>query len=79
MRHRLTRMKSKPCRADDLQMCVDGNSFRGSKGALTINPREWEPEELERITRRFTQEFGETQSHQPIAECTRAGHGYQRT
>ena len=31
--------------------------FGGSKGALTINPREWEPEELERITRRFTQEL----------------------
>ena len=31
--------------------------FGGSKGALTINPREWESEELERITRRFTQEL----------------------
>ncbi|HIN58469.1 MAG TPA: glutamate dehydrogenase, partial [Gammaproteobacteria bacterium] len=31
--------------------------FGGSKGALTINPREWETEELERITRRFTQEL----------------------
>ena len=31
--------------------------FGGSKGALTINPREWETEELERIPRRFTQEL----------------------
>ena len=30
--------------------------FGGSKGALAIDPREWEPQELERITRRFTQE-----------------------
>lgn len=31
--------------------------FGGSKGALKINPQEWEPDELERITRRFTQEL----------------------
>lgn len=31
--------------------------FGGSKGALQINPREWTPAELERITRRFTQEL----------------------
>jgi glutamate dehydrogenase (NAD(P)+) len=31
--------------------------FGGSKGALCIDPREWEPHELERITRRFTQEL----------------------
>jgi glutamate dehydrogenase (NAD(P)+) len=31
--------------------------FGGSKGALTINPLDWETEELERITRRFTQEL----------------------
>ena len=31
--------------------------FGGSKGALVINPEEWEPHELERITRRFTQEL----------------------
>ena len=31
--------------------------FGGSKGALAIDPREWEPQELERITRRFTQEL----------------------
>ena len=31
--------------------------FGGSKGALVIDPNEWEPEELERITRRFTQEL----------------------
>lgn len=31
--------------------------FGGSKGALVIDPAEWEPFELERITRRFTQEL----------------------
>lgn len=31
--------------------------FGGSKGALRIDPKEWEPHELERITRRFTQEL----------------------
>ncbi len=31
--------------------------FGGSKGALVIDPNEWEPHELERITRRFTQEL----------------------
>ena len=31
--------------------------FGGSKGALCIDPNEWEPHELERITRRFTQEL----------------------
>lgn len=31
--------------------------FGGSKGALRIDPREWAPQELERITRRFTQEL----------------------
>lgn len=31
--------------------------FGGSKGALVINPSDWEPNELERITRRFTQEL----------------------
>lgn len=31
--------------------------FGGSKGALVIDPSEWEPHELERITRRFTQEL----------------------
>jgi len=31
--------------------------FGGSKGALKINPAEWEPHELEKITRRFTQEL----------------------
>ncbi|KAJ32851.1 glutamate dehydrogenase [Agrobacterium tumefaciens] len=31
--------------------------FGGSKGALCIDPREWEIHELERITRRFTQEL----------------------
>lgn len=31
--------------------------FGGSKGALRIDPREWTQPELERITRRFTQEL----------------------
>lgn len=31
--------------------------FGGSKGALKIDPKDWEPHELERITRRFTQEL----------------------
>lgn len=31
--------------------------FGGSKGALKINPADWEPHELEKITRRFTQEL----------------------
>lgn len=31
--------------------------FGGSKGALVIDPRKWERHELERITRRFTQEL----------------------
>ncbi|MFT5571260.1 MAG: glutamate dehydrogenase (NAD(P)+) [Cryomorphaceae bacterium] len=31
--------------------------FGGSKGALVIEPTDWEPHELERITRRFTQEL----------------------
>ncbi|MFV0292404.1 MAG: Glu/Leu/Phe/Val family dehydrogenase [Paracoccus sp. (in: a-proteobacteria)] len=31
--------------------------FGGSKGGLRINPREWDEDELERITRRFTYEL----------------------
>lgn len=31
--------------------------FGGAKGGLIINPRDWQPEELERITRRFVQEL----------------------
>ena len=31
--------------------------FGGSKGGLIIDPREWSADELERITRRFTQEL----------------------
>ena len=32
--------------------------FVGSKGALKIDPKEWQTDELERITRRFAQELG---------------------
>lgn len=31
--------------------------FGGSKGALQINPKEWDDKEMEKITRRFTQEL----------------------
>lgn len=31
--------------------------FGGAKGALAIDPRAWQPQELEQITRRFTQEL----------------------
>ena len=31
--------------------------FGGSKGALVIDPKQWEEDELEKITRRFTQEL----------------------
>ncbi|MFQ6552759.1 Glu/Leu/Phe/Val family dehydrogenase [Aestuariibius insulae] len=31
--------------------------FGGSKGGLCLNPRDWEPDELERITRRFAYEL----------------------
>lgn len=34
-----------------------GLPFGGSKGALKIDPTEWDQNELERITRRFTQEL----------------------
>lgn len=34
-----------------------GLPFGGSKGALMINPRDWEEHELEKITRRFAQEL----------------------
>ena len=31
--------------------------FGGSKGALRVNPTDWEPHEMEKITRRFAQEL----------------------
>lgn len=34
-----------------------GLPFGGSKGALEINPADWSPDELEKITRRFAQEL----------------------
>ncbi len=40
-----------------LKCAVVDVPFGGSKGALRIDPAEWEPHELERITRRFTQEL----------------------
>lgn len=40
-----------------LKCAVVDVPFGGSKGALRINPADWEPHELERITRRFTQEL----------------------
>ncbi|AVA21334.1 Glu/Leu/Phe/Val dehydrogenase [Rhizobium sp. NXC24] len=40
-----------------LKCAVVDVPFGGSKGALRIDPSEWEPHELERITRRFTQEL----------------------
>ncbi|MEG4642146.1 Glu/Leu/Phe/Val dehydrogenase [Paracoccus sp. APAP_BH8] len=40
-----------------LKCAVAGVPFGGSKGALCINPREWTELELEKITRRFTQEL----------------------
>ncbi|RUM24204.1 Glu/Leu/Phe/Val dehydrogenase [Rhizobium vallis] len=40
-----------------LKCAVVDVPFGGSKGALKIDPNEWEAHELERITRRFTQEL----------------------
>jgi glutamate dehydrogenase (NAD(P)+) len=39
--------------------------FGGSKGALVIDPTAWEPHELERITRRFTQELAKRHLRSP--------------
>ncbi len=38
-------------------MFTHGSPFGGSKGALIINPNDWKKDELERITRRFTNEL----------------------
>ncbi|MBB5538745.1 glutamate dehydrogenase (NAD(P)+) [Rhizobium giardinii] len=43
--------------SDDAQMFAGRCAFGSSKGALKIDTREWTPQELERITRRFTQEL----------------------
>lgn len=40
-----------------LKCSLVGIPFGGSKGALKVNPKDWESAELERITRRFTQEL----------------------
>ncbi|MGR9148130.1 Glu/Leu/Phe/Val family dehydrogenase [Rhizobium leguminosarum] len=40
-----------------LKCAVVDVPFGGSKGALKINPADWDAHELERITRRFTQEL----------------------
>lgn len=40
-----------------LKCAVVDVPFGGSKGALRVDPTAWEPHELERITRRFTQEL----------------------
>lgn len=40
-----------------LKNALSGVPFGGSKGALRIDPRDWTEAEIERITRRFTQEL----------------------
>ena len=48
--------------------------YGGSKGALCLRPKDYTEEELEKITRRFTQEL--TQSGESRPECAGAGYGY---
>jgi len=52
--------------------------FGGSKGALVIDPNEWEPHELERITRRFTQELAKRSLIKSGSERAGAGYGDRR-
>lgn len=40
-----------------LKNALSGVPFGGSKGALCIDPRDWSDAEIEKITRRFTQEL----------------------
>ncbi|SMH38082.1 Glu/Leu/Phe/Val dehydrogenase [Maritimibacter sp. HL-12] len=40
-----------------LKNALSGVPFGGSKGALRIDPRDWSEAEIEKITRRFTQEL----------------------
>ena len=56
-----------------------GIPFSGSKGALQINRNDWEPHELERITRRFHTGIGQTKSDRPQPECSCSRYGYERS
>ena len=49
--------------------------YGGSKGALCLRPKDYTEEELEKITRRFTQELNKRSLVSP-AECAGAGYGY---
>ena len=46
-----------------------GIPFGGSKGALDVDPSEWEQHELERITRRFAQELARHEFYLQVKMC----------